>query len=45
MGRWLMECMPRMADWGGLMMGVDSRGSYVVVERQPRRWGAPWGAG
>jgi hypothetical protein len=21
-GRGLMECMPRMADWGGLMIGV-----------------------
>ena len=27
--RWLMECMPRMADWGGLMMGVDSRLPYT----------------
>ncbi len=29
MARWLMECMPRMADWGGLMMGVDSRLPYT----------------
>ena len=24
-GRFLMPCMPRMADWGGLRMGVDIR--------------------
>ena len=29
MGRWLMECMPRMADCGGLMMGVERRLPYT----------------
>jgi hypothetical protein len=29
MARFWMLCMPRMADWGGLMMGVDSMEPYT----------------